>query len=93
MGDVCCPNAQDPPTPEHLKCRKILQGLAIYLLPLSIVGLVTGTSAYIFQFFLSLFLVFFLFMAWRTFSWCIVLMFIFYSMIFFIQSAIGFAGL
>ena len=91
--DNCCPNAMEPPTPEHLKCRKILQGLAIYLIPLAIVGLVSGYSELIFQFFLSLFLAFFLFMAWRVFNWCIVLMFIFYSMVFFLQSAIGLVGL
>ena len=42
MGNNCCPNAQEPPTREHLKCRKILQGLTIYLIPLAVIGLVTG---------------------------------------------------
>ena len=89
---MCCPNAQEPPTREHAKCTKILMGLAIYLLPLSILGLVTGDTTYIFQFFMSLFLIFFLFMAWRTFSWCIVLMFIFYSMVFLLQSVVYLVG-
>ena len=92
MGDVSCPNAVEPPTPEHQKCRRILQGLTLWLIPVAVLGLVSGDSSYIFQFFLSLFLVFFLFIGWRTFSWCIVLMFFFYSLIFLIQSVIGLAG-
>jgi hypothetical protein len=93
MGEVCCPPAQEPPTPEHLKCRHILMGLAITLLPVAVLGLVSGDSSYIFQFFMSLFLVFFLFTGWRSFSWCIVLMFIFYSLIFLLQSVVGLVGL
>lgn len=93
MGQVCCPPALEPPTAEHGKCKRYLQGLAIGLLPVSILALASGNSDFIFQFFMSLFLVFFLFLAWRTFNWCIVLMYMIYSLVFLMQAAISLAGL
>lgn len=76
-GAVCCPPAIEPPTPEHAKCKKILMILAIFLIPIAALALVVG-SAY--QFFICLFLAFFLFMGWRLMNWCTVLIFFLYAL-------------
>ncbi len=89
---MCCPPALEPPTPQHLTAKRMLQGLAIGLVPIVILAFASANGSLIFQIFISLFLVFFLFLAWRTFNWCIVLMYMIYSMVLFIQDAIGLAG-
>jgi hypothetical protein len=79
----------EPPTPEHAKCKKILMILAVALLPIAILSLVVGDP---FQFFICLFLLFFLFLAWRMFNWCTLLIFFIYSIQQIIQSSILIAG-
>lgn len=90
MGaNMCCPPAVEPPTPEHAKCRKLLRILAIALVPVCILGAAAGDR---FQIFISLFLIFFLFIGWRTLNWCSVLFFLIYSLQQIIQSSIAIAG-
>ena len=91
MGQMCCPPALEPPTPLHLKSKRYLQGLALGIIPIAGLALACGGD-WILQFFMSLFLVFFLFLGWRTFNWCIILMFMIYALIFLIQTAVGLAG-
>lgn len=89
MGAVCCPPALEPPTPGHAKARKILMTLALAIVPIAILALVVGDP---FQFFICLLLVFFLFVAWRIFNWCTVLMFFVYCIQQIIQNTIIIAG-
>ena len=44
------------------------------------------------QLLMSLVLVALLFMSWRSFSWCMVLMFMFMALMWLLQSVIGLAG-
>jgi len=92
MGAMCCPPALDPPSPQHLKCRKLLQGLAVGLLPMAALAAAASENGFAFQIFLSLLLIFMLFLAWRTFSWCTVLFFLIYSLISLLQNGIAVAG-
>ena len=92
MGAFCCPPALDPPTPQHKKCRKMLQGLAVALLPMAGLAAAAADNGFGFQIFISLFMIMFLFLAWRTFNWCTILMFLLYSMMSGLQTCITFAG-
>ena len=88
MG-MCCPPQVEPPTPEALKCRRLLQVLAVGLVPVAVFALVAGDPL---QFFVCLFLLYFLFMSWRIFSWCSVIFFFLYCIISIVQSSIDIAG-
>lgn len=88
-GAVCCPPALEPPTAEHAKCKKILMILTICLLPMAILSLVVGQA---FQFFICLFLAFFLCMGWRLFNWCTILIFFLYCLQQVVQSTIMIIG-
>jgi hypothetical protein len=70
----------------------MLQGLAIALLPMAGLAGAAADNGFAFQIFVSLFLIFFLFLAWRTFSWCTVLFFLLYALVSLLQSSIALAG-
>jgi hypothetical protein len=89
-GGMCCPPALEPPNAEIAKCRKLLQGLAIGLIPVAVLSLAAGQA---FQFFVFLFLFIFLFLSWRTFNWCSILFFFIYCLVQLVQSTIIIAGL
>jgi hypothetical protein len=64
-------------------------GLTIGLLPVAILALVVGEA---FQFFICLFLAFFLCMGWRMFNWCTILIFFLYCLQQVLQSSILIIG-
>ena len=75
---MCCPPTIDPPNDELAKCRRLLQGLAIGLLPIAVLSIVTE---FYFQFLVAILLFFLLFMSWQVFNWCSVLFFFLYCLV------------
>jgi hypothetical protein len=85
-----CPEPVPPPNPILANCRKYLQVLAAALLLTSAIGL---ACSQIMQFIFAFLLIYFLYIGWTTFNWCMVLGFFMFCTMQSIQSIILFVGM